>query len=153
VKFGRKPKLNHFQRQQALLRLAHGGRPFAGCRPSWGNRHEKGVWVPLSHLGALNLSRCRATKWLIASWTAFPPTPRGPICENLAASPRRCQANPVGTPAGFLVFRSLPPWCSALCRPQFRGGDRGSAASLPSPSPFACPGLPCTSSALWLRRL
>jgi hypothetical protein len=32
------------------------------------------------------------------------------------------------------VTRSLahfPPWCSALCHPEFRGGDRGSAARLP----------------------
>ena len=30
VKFGRKPKLNQYQRQQALLRLAH-GETQAGC--------------------------------------------------------------------------------------------------------------------------
>jgi hypothetical protein len=72
-----------------------------------------------------------------ASWTARPPDPR---CQSRfwQRSPRYCQPKPRRlSPAGFVVFGSLPPWCSALCRPYFRGWDRGSAASLPSPSPFS----------------
>ena len=86
--------------------------------------------------------RAGARLTVIANWTARPPIPRCPVVRIWRRSPRRCQASPVGTPGGVSGIRPTSATALGFLSPGFRGGDRGSAASLPSPSPFACPRLP-----------
>ena len=71
----------------------------------------------------------RATKWLIASWTA-PPDPRCPSRILAASPPTLPNPNLVGTPGGvFLLFGPLPATVLGFVSPKFSG--RGIGARQP----------------------
>src|SRR3954447_13523701 len=67
-------------------------------------------------------------------------SPRSPLSHSrslAAIPPDAAKPNPVGTPGGVSGIRPISATVFGFLSPGFRGGDRGSAGSLPSPSPFA----------------
>ena len=61
---------------------------------------------------------------------------------------KRYQANPVGTPTSFWYSAHFRHGTWLSVTGSFGAGDQGSAASLPSPSQFACPRLSVLLGAL-----
>ena len=74
----------------------------------------------------LNLSDRRATKWLIARWTARPPrSPAVPSRALAAIPPDAANPNPVGTPRRGFWYLANFRHGTRLVSPKFRGGGSG----------------------------
>ena len=66
-----------------------------------------------------------------------PPIPAVLSRALAAIPPDTANRNPVGTPGGVSGIWPISATVLGSYHPSFRGGDRGSAARLPSPSPSA----------------
>src|SRR6478609_10021459 len=73
-----------------------------------------------------------------ASWTARPPDPRCPLASFGSITPDAANPNPVGTPAGFLVFGQFPPRYSARI-PKYWAGGSGLGSQTAEPFAIGCP--------------
>ena len=86
--------------------------------------------------------RAGARLTVIANWTARPPIPRCPVVRIWRRSPPTLPSQPRRHPRrGFWYSAQFRHGIQLFCHWDFGAGDRGSAASLPSPSSFACPRL------------